>query len=95
MKLKSLLIVGGDRMDKITEKLESYGIKQIIHINGRKVQMVRREIPEQVDAVLVITDYVNHNLANVIKQKAKNKALPTYFSRRSWGSIQQVVEKVI
>jgi len=92
--MSSLLIVGADHLGNITEKLLRYGFREIIHIDGRKVNMVKREIPEHIDIIFVMTDYINHNLAKMIKQKAKNQEKPIYFVKRSWSSIQQTIQKM-
>ncbi|MED5051256.1 dihydroorotate dehydrogenase [Anoxybacillus sp. UARK-01] len=91
--MSSLLVVGADHLGNITDKLINSGFKEIIHLDGRKVNMVKRDIPEHIDLVLVMTDYVNHNLAKVIKQKAKNQEKPIYFVKRSWSSIHPVLQK--
>ncbi|ANB57139.1 hypothetical protein GFC29_2138 [Anoxybacillus sp. B7M1] len=91
--MSSLLVVGADHLGNITDKLINSGFKEIIHLDGRKVNMVKRDIPEHIDLVLVMTDYVNHNLAKVIKQKAKNQEKPIYFVKRSWSSIHLVLQK--
>jgi len=92
--MSSLLVVGADHLGNITDKLMSSGFKEIIHLDGRKVNMVKRGIPEHIDLVLVMTDYVNHNLAKVIKQKAKSQEKPIYFVKRSWSSIHPVLQKM-
>jgi hypothetical protein len=92
--MSSLLVVGADHLGNITDKLMNSGFKEIIHLDGRKVNMVKREIPEHIDIIFVMTDYINHNLAKVIKQKAKNQAKPIYFVKRSWSSIHQVIQKM-
>jgi hypothetical protein len=92
--MSSLLVVGADHLGNITDKLMRFGFKEIIHLDGRKVNMVKREIPEHIDMIFVMTDYINHNLARVIKQKAKNQEKPVYFVKRSWSSIQQVIQKM-
>lgn len=89
----NVLIVGADHLGNIIEKLKSNGFHKVTHISGRKVNMVKREIPENVDVVFVITDYINHNLAKVIKQRAKEQEVPTYYVRRSWCSIHKVLEE--
>jgi hypothetical protein len=73
MAMTSLLVVGADHLGNITDKLIDSGFREIIHLDGRKVNMVKRDIPEHVDIVFIMTDYVNHNLAKTIKQKAKSK----------------------
>jgi len=92
--MSSLLVVGADHLGNITDKLKSSGFKEIIHLDGRKVNMVKRQIPEHVDIVFVMTDYINHNLAKVIKQKAKDQHKPIYFVKRSWSSIQTVIQQM-
>jgi hypothetical protein len=92
--MSSLLVVGADHLGNITDKLMNFGFKEIIHLDGRKVNMVKREIPEHIDMIFVMTDYINHNLAKVIKQKAKNQEKPIYFVKRSWSSIHQVIQRM-
>ncbi|NSL50244.1 DUF2325 domain-containing protein [Calidifontibacillus erzurumensis] len=91
--MANLMIVGADHLGNISEKLMNYGVKNILHIDGRKVKMIKQNIPDYVDVVFVMTDYINHNLAKVIKQKAKSQDVPTYFVKRSWCSIFPVLEK--
>lgn len=91
--MANLLIVGADHLGNITKKLKMHGFNNVMHISGRKVNMVKREIPEGIDAVFVITDFINHNLAKVIKQKAKEQSVPTYYVKRSWCSIMKVLEE--
>ena len=94
MTMPSLLVVGADHLGNITDKLIDSGFQEIIHLDGRKGNMVKRDIPEHVDMVFVMTDYVNHNLAKIIKQKAKSKEKPIYFVTRSWSSIHSVIQKI-
>jgi hypothetical protein len=84
--MKSMLIVGGDHLGKIKKKLELEGFVEVIHLDGRKKQIMKR-IPKQVDLVLILTDYINHNLSGVIKRKAQEQGIPICFSKRSWCSI--------
>lgn len=85
--MKSLLIIGGDNLGKITKKLEGEGFKEVIHLNGRKKKMVHLDIPKKVDLILVLTDFINHNLLGVIKRKAHDQGIPICYSKRSWCSI--------
>ncbi|QOR65977.1 DUF2325 domain-containing protein [Cytobacillus suaedae] len=91
--MMSLLVVGADHLGNITDKLRKSGFHEIIHLDGRKVNMVKREIPDNIDMVFVMTDYINHNLAKVVKQKAREQAKPIYFVKRSWSSIHKVIEE--
>ncbi|CAG9622411.1 DUF2325 domain-containing protein [Sutcliffiella rhizosphaerae] len=89
--MTSLMVVGADHLGNIQDKLKTKGFENVLHIDGRKVQVVKRAIPDHVDIILVLTDYINHNLAKVIKQRAKESNKPVYFCKRSWSSIQQII----
>jgi hypothetical protein len=89
--MPSLLIIGADHLGPIEAKLAELGFDQIAHISGRKSLEVKRAIPDHVDYILVLTDYVNHNLSKVVKQRAKESSLPILFAKRSWSSIHQVL----
>ena len=80
--MQSLMIVGADHLGNIPKKLEGIGYNDIVHVNGRKSQMVKYKIPEHVDVILILTDYINHNLSSVIKQKAKDIGIPIRFAKR-------------
>lgn len=85
--MASLLVIGGNKLGSIPGNLKSIGFEEIMHLDGRKVQMVKREIPDNIDLILILTDFINHNLAKKIKDKACKKNVPICFARRSWCSI--------
>lgn len=91
--MTSLLVVGGDKIDKLAEKLEDHGFDEVIHVSGRKAKMVKTSIPPKVELILILTDYINHNLSSVIKRKANEQSIPICFAKRSWSSIYKEVEK--
>lgn len=93
--MQSLLVVGGDKPGGIMKKLKNEGFKNIIHLNGRKIKRKRYEIPKKVNMVLVLTDYINHNLSTVIKKEAQEKAIPIYYSKQSWCSISKELNKLM
>jgi hypothetical protein len=87
--VQSLMIIGADHLGNIPKKLEKIGYSEIVHVNGRKSQMVKQKIPEHVDVILILTDYINHNLSSVMKQKAKEIGVPIRYAKRSWSSIHR------
>lgn len=95
LSVSSLLIVGADHLGVILDKLTSVGFDEVLHLNGRKGQMVKKDIPENISCILVLTDFVNHNLSTVIKKRAKKQSIPVYYAKRSWSSIHRVLEGVI
>ncbi|WP_306428795.1 DUF2325 domain-containing protein [Siminovitchia terrae] len=93
--MRSLLIVGADHLGIIPEKLSSLGFDEVLHINGRKAKMVKMSIPENTSYILVLTDYVNHNLSTMIKQRAKKQAIPIFYAKRSWCSIFKALKNIL
>lgn len=89
--MNSLLIVGADKLGAIPDRLSELGFSDIMHISGRKVKMVHREIPENIDLVLVLTDFINHNVSSKLKERAKEKAIPVCYAKRSWCSIYKAL----
>ena len=89
--MPAILVVGADHLGNMPEHLAEIGFNEVMHMSGRKCQMVRKGIPEKVDAVLVLTDYVNHNLTKVIKQQAKEQEVPIYYAKRSWCSVKKAL----
>jgi len=85
--MTSLLIIGGDQLGAITKHLKTIGFADILHIDGRKSRMIKQDIPDGIDLILVLTDFISHNLAKKIKGRAEKKNIPICFSRRSWCSI--------
>ncbi|MEH7255259.1 DUF2325 domain-containing protein [Neobacillus niacini] len=88
-----MLIIGGDRLGSIIKNLEGEGFNDVIHLNGRKKQFVRKDIPRKVDLILVLTDFINHNLTATIKRKAHEHGIPICFSKRSWCFIHAEIQK--
>ncbi len=85
-----VLVIGGDHLGSIASNLEGLGYKSIQHVKGRTEKRV--DIPAGTELVLVLVDYVNHNLARWVKDQAKARKLPIVFSRRSWSDICRNLE---
>jgi len=93
----SVLVIGGDRICNIKEKLRQNGFDKIEHVTGRKKSDKKIRIPEKTDLVLVLVDYVGHNVTEVVKEESKRCDVKVMFSKRSWvhmeGSIQAFVKE--
>jgi hypothetical protein len=88
--MSSVLVIGGDRLGRIVDMLQYKGFQNILHITGRKNAEIHVNIPVNTKMVLVLTDYVNHNLSTRIKSKAKDRNLPILFCKRSCAELGQV-----
>ena len=83
----SILIVGADHLGNIAKKL---GYHSLTHIKGRKnINRRNLKIPKRTDLIVVMTDYVGHNLACYIRELARNQSVPVIFSKRSWAYLSQ------
>jgi hypothetical protein len=89
----SVLIVGGDHLGSIPKELDKLGVKEIRHVTGRSGQKIRDGIPETMDFIIMLYDFVNHNLAYKIKKSAENKGIPIIYAKRSWASIYQKMKE--
>ncbi|WP_416148224.1 DUF2325 domain-containing protein [Salipaludibacillus sp. HK11] len=89
--MASLLIYGGDQLGAIPKHLENIGFDNIVHIDGKKTRTIKKEIPENIDLILILTDFINHNLAKKIKGRAEKRKIPICYSRRSWCAISKTI----
>ncbi|TVL99347.1 MAG: dihydroorotate dehydrogenase [Candidatus Brocadia sp. WS118] len=88
----SVIIVGGDHLGSIPKELDKIGITEIQHLTGRTGQKMRGKIPEKVDFIILLYDFVNHNLAYKVKKLAINRNIPIIYAKRSWSSIYQKIK---
>ena len=90
----SILIIGGDYIESIKRELQRRGVKEIHHVSGRKASEERKKkIPQKVDLILVLGDYLNHNTLKGLKKQAKKDKTPVIFSRRSLGHVVKALEQ--
>ncbi len=83
----SVLIVGGEHLGSIRKELKKIGEDEIRHMSGRNRNVIKRGMPMTMDLIIVLHDYVNHNLVNVTNNQAKEFNVPVVFAKRSWSSI--------
>lgn len=91
----SILLVGGDKLDNIKEKLTEKGFQNIEHVSGRKKSDKKIKIPEKTDLVLVFVDYVGHKLSQTIKEQSRKYDVRIAFSKRSWTCMEKTIQKYI
>lgn len=88
----SILLVGGDFLGDIVERMMDKGAMEVTHWTGRCQRTVGREIPKGTDMVVVFTDYVNHALCRLVKAKCKKLGCPIVYSKRSWVHLEKAIE---
>lgn len=89
----SIFIVGADNLGNIPDNLKKMGFNDLRHFKGRKNPTKDDlHIPSNTDLILVLTDYVNHNIAGRIKEKARTSSIPVLFSKRSWTHLEEKLQ---
>lgn len=91
----SVVIVGGDSLGKIPDRLDQLGFECVNHITGRKLtgrKCQNCKLLKKAEMVLVLTDYVSHDLCDKVKERAKAKGLPVIYCQRSWANIYKKLD---
>lgn len=84
------MVIGGDYLGGIEKNLYSMGAKELVHISGRKtLDRSKISLPKTTALVVVLTDYVNHGTAQMIKSMAKSRSIPLVFAKRSWRAVEE------
>jgi hypothetical protein len=65
------LIIGGDHIEPTRRALRAQGYEDIVHWSGRKTGDLTRPLPARVGHMVIVLDYVNHNLARRMRQLAR------------------------
>ncbi len=90
----SVVVVGGDFLGGIEKNLYSIGVKDLVHISGRKtLDRNKVNVPKGTTFILVLTDFVNHSTAKQAKLVAKAQSVPLVFAKRSWRSVEEKLKE--
>lgn len=84
----SVLIVGGDYVTSFKHLIATQNYARIEHWSGRKKGFNKRQIPNKTQLVIVICDFVNHSLANAVKEKANRSGIPLMYCHRSINELK-------
>jgi hypothetical protein len=90
----SYLVVGGDHLGSIINNLKKFGATKVTHVTGRKRRDLNFHFRDDVDIVIVLTDYISHGLAEKIKTDAKVTGKKIFFTRRSWAHIEEMLNVI-
>jgi len=89
----TVLIVGGDYIASLKQKITAHGYARIEHWNGRKKGFNKRALPGRTELVVIIYDYVSHNLANSVKDQASRIGIPMIFCRHAMHEIDAIFDE--
>ena len=89
----SVLVIGGDHLGAIPAKLQAAGYTSVTHVSGRKRSHCMLDIPQQIDCIIVLIDYVSHALMANIKERTRESGKRTIFARRAWSHIEKALSQ--
>ncbi len=89
------VIVGADRLGNIPDLLGSHNIRIIHHISGRDPSHQRRalRLPSGTELVILLTDFLGHNVMKSFRQAAQRSGAKVMACRRSVCAMQQALEQ--
>ena len=85
------LVVGADILGKIPDALAEFGIDILQHLSGRNVAHSRKApaLPRNADMVVLLTDFLGHNVMRHYRELAQESNIPVIACRRSVCAIRQ------
>ena len=93
----NVLIVGGDNLGNIPDKLHQKGFDRIEHISGRKGRDKNVNILmklEKADLIIVFVDFVSHGVMKNTKEKIRITNANAIYTKRSWSHLEEYLEKI-
>lgn len=88
-----ILLIGGDKLGNITEKLIQNGFNDIEHITGRKKDAKSFRMPSHIDLVMVLVDFVGHQLTKIVKEESRRSNVKVVYSKRSWTHMEKKIQE--
>ena len=82
------LIVGGDYIEPLRREIVAHGIGQVEHWDGRKPGYITREVPACTRLIVVLYDYISHQLRLTLKKQATRDRVPLVYCRRSANELR-------
>lgn len=89
------VVVGADRLGNIPDLLGTHNIRIIHHVSGRDPSHQRRtlQLPSGTELVILLTDFLGHNVMKSFRQAAQRSGAKVMACRRSVCAMQQALEQ--
>ncbi len=91
----SALIVGADRLGNIPDLLRDHNIAVRHHISGRDPAHQKKmpSLPSGTDLVILLTDFLGHNVMKTFRAAAQRAGVRVLTCRRSVCSMRQALDQ--
>ncbi len=88
------VVVGADRLGNIPDLLQRWNIAITQHISGRHPSHQRKAptLPSGTQLVILLTDFLGHNVMKMFRQSAQRSGVQVVACRRSVCSMQQALQ---
>jgi hypothetical protein len=89
------VVVGADRLGNIPELLNGHNIRITHHVSGRHPSHQRRGLllPSETAVVILLTDFLGHNVMKAFRQAAQRSGAKVMACRRSVCAVQQALQQ--
>lgn len=89
------VVVGADRLGNIPGLLNGHNIRITHHVSGRDPSHQRRslQLPSNTAVVILLTDFLGHNVMKAFRQAAQKSGARVLACRRSVGAVQQALKQ--
>lgn len=87
------LIVGGDYIEPLRREVVAHGMEHVEHWDGRKPGCLTRTLPAGTRVVIVLCDYIGHQLQVGLKKQAGRAGVPVLFCRRSVHDLRDKLDR--
>lgn len=92
----SVLVIGGDKIDSIKSILNAFGVFSIVHWDARKKSSAcKKIIPIDIECVVMLTSFLNHNAMKHFKSEAKKRDLPVVCTKHNISCFYDEYKRVI
>lgn len=90
----SAVIVGADRLGNIPDLLKQLNIGITHHISGRDPSHQKKtlQLPRGTDLLILLTDFLGHNVMKTFRQAAQRAGIKVVACRRSVCAMKQALE---
>jgi len=90
----SVLILGGDNINPIKAVLNALGASKIKHWDARKNSICKKSLPLNIDCLVILTNFLNHNTMYKFKKEAKKRNIPFVCANRNESSVHEKFSKM-
>lgn len=92
----SILIIGGDKVAQISNTLKSLGASKVTHWDARKKSSIcKKTIPTDIQCVVMLTSFLNHNAMKHFKTESKKRNIPLVCSKSSSSCVYEEYVKIM